>query len=89
VITIFVCKLFSHFGQVRKWVFSFNQAHPHNRLTCDQSLQNNLKTWQNVQRFELQILVFSLQSMTMMVLTIESKSAITMVIENKTTSMKQ
>lgn len=56
-------------------LFFISEAHPHNRLTCDQSQQNYLKTWQNVQRFELWILTFSLQSMTMVVLTIESKSA--------------
>ncbi len=84
-----ICKYFSCFGQVTKWGFSINEAHPHNRLTCDQSQQNYLKTWQNVQRFELQILVFSLQSMTMMVLTIESKSATTMVVEDKSANIKQ
>lgn len=84
-----ICKYFSCFGQVTKWAFSISEAHPHNRLICDQSRQNYLKTWQNVQRFEFQILTFSLQSMTMMVSTIESKSATTMVIEDKSASMKQ
>jgi hypothetical protein len=48
-----------------------------------------LKTWQNGQRFQFPILIFALQSMTMMVLTIESKSATTMVVEDKSASMKQ
>jgi hypothetical protein len=42
-----------------------------------------------VQRFELQNFASSPQSMTMMVLTIESKSATTMVVEDKSVSMKQ
>ncbi len=42
-----ICKYFSCFGQVTKWAFSISEAHPHNRLICDQSRQNYLMEYED------------------------------------------